>query len=106
MPDRYLPTTDASLQIDSEMQKLTEKLQVLKQEQILPPEKARVLEKDLSRIRHEAEANDPAKTMEALDHVEQSFSKAASQAAEVGDQADGNCKQGGRSGGSPSGGTR
>jgi hypothetical protein len=82
MPDRYLPTTEASLQIDGEMQKLTEKLQVLKQEQILPPEKARVLEKDLSRVRHEAEANDPAKTMEALDHVEQSFSKAASQAAE------------------------
>lgn len=81
-PNRYLPTADASLQIDGAMQKLADKLQVLQQEQILAPEKAQVLEKNLNRVRHEAEANDPAKTMEALDHLEQSFSKAAAEAAE------------------------
>lgn len=82
-PDRYLPIGDESLQLGGEMQKLTERLQVLKQEQILPPEKVEVVEKDLDRIRSEALGKDPAKTMEALDHLEQSFSKMAAEAAEL-----------------------
>jgi hypothetical protein len=64
------------------MQKLTDKIQVLKQEQILPPDKAQVLEKDLDRVHQEALGKDPAKTMEAIDHLEQSLSKAAVDAAE------------------------
>jgi hypothetical protein len=55
---------------------------VLKQEQILPPEKAQVLEKDLDRIRQEALGKDPAKTMEAIDHLEQTLNKSAGDAAE------------------------
>jgi hypothetical protein len=82
-PDRYLPLADESLQVGGEMEKLTERLQVLKQEQVLLPEKAEVLERDLDRIRSEALGKDPAKTMEALDHLEQSFSKMASEAAEL-----------------------
>ena len=70
------------MQIGGEVQKLTDKIQVLKQEQILPPEKAQVLEKDLDRVRQEALGKDPAKTMEAIDHLEQSFSKAAADAAQ------------------------
>jgi hypothetical protein len=82
-PDRYLPSSDGNaLQIGGEIEKLTEKIQLLKQEQILPPEKAKVLEKDLDRIRQEAMGKDPAKTMEAIDHFEQSFSKAAADAAQ------------------------
>jgi hypothetical protein len=81
-PDRYLPTAEPSLQIGGEVQKLTDKIQLLKQEEILPPEKAQVLEKDLGRIRQEAAGKDPAKTMESIDHLEQSFSKAAADAAE------------------------
>lgn len=82
-PDRYLPVGDDGLQLGGEMQKLTERLQVLKQEQILSLEKAEIIEKDLDRIRSEALGNDPAKTMEALDHLEQSFSKMAAEAAEL-----------------------
>ena len=81
--DRYLPSgSETALQIGGEMQKLTDKIQVLKQEQILPPEKARVLEKDLDRIHQEALGKDPAKTMEAIDHLEHSLDKAADDAAE------------------------
>ena len=81
--NRYLPALgDTALQIGNEMQKLGEKVQVLKQEQIVPPEKAQVLEKDLDRIRQEALGKDPAKTMEAIDHLEQSFNKSAAEAAE------------------------
>ena len=72
------------MQISGEMQKLTEKIQVLKEEQILSPEKAQVLEKDLDRIPSaEALGRDPAKTMEAIDHLEQSLSKTAAAAAET-----------------------
>jgi hypothetical protein len=82
-PDRYVPTVGATaLQIGGEMQKLTEKVQLLKQEQIVSPEKADVLEMDLDRLREEAIGNDPAKTMEAIDHLEQSFNKSAAEAAE------------------------
>ena len=82
-PDRYLPSgNETALQIGGEIEKLTEKIQVLKQEHILPPEKAQVLEKDLDRIRQEALGKDPAKTMETFDHLEQSLGKAAADAAE------------------------
>ena len=82
-PDRYLPSNrETALQIGGEIEKITEKLQILKEEDILPPEKVQVLEKDLDRIRQEAEGRDPAKTMEALDHLEQSFCKEAAEAAE------------------------
>lgn len=83
MPDAYLPAAgESALDIGGEMQKLTEKMEVLKQEQILPPEKVNVLEKELEQLRQEASGNDPAKTLESLDHLEQSFSKAAAEAAE------------------------
>jgi hypothetical protein len=83
-PDRYLPSGSATvLQIGGEVQKLTDKIQVLKQEQILSPEKAQVLERDLDRVRQEAVSKDPAKTMEAIDHLEQSLSKAAADVAEA-----------------------
>lgn len=82
-PDRYLPASGITvLQIGSEVQKLADRVQVLKQEQIVPPEKAEVWEKALDRIRQEALGKDPAKTMEAIDHLEQSFSKAAAEAAQ------------------------
>ena len=82
-PDRYLPAGgETALQIGGEMRKLSDKIETLKQERILPPEKAQVLEKDLDRVRQEALGKDPAKTMEAIDHLEQSLSKTAAAAAE------------------------
>jgi hypothetical protein len=82
-PDKYLPSAETEpLQLGQQMQELSAKVEALKQEQILPPEKAQVLEKNLEQIRQEAAGNDPAKTLEALDHLEQSFSQAAEEAAE------------------------
>ena len=82
MPDRALSGSDATLQIGGDIRKLADQLQVLTQEQIVPPEKAQVLEKDLERVRQEAQGKDPAKTMEATDHLAQSFRKEAAEAAE------------------------
>ena len=83
MPDDYLPSPTAageSLHVDAEVRQVAEKIDLLKQERILPPEKALALEKDLEQLRQEASGKDPAKTMEALDHMEQSFHKTAEEA--------------------------
>ena len=82
MPDRTLSTGGNSLQIGGDVRKLADQLQVLTREQIVPPEKAKVLEKDLERVREDAKGNDPAKTMEAMDNLAQSFRKTAGEAAE------------------------
>jgi hypothetical protein len=82
-PERCLPSVgDPSLQIGGEAQKLAAKIEVLKRERVLPPEKAQALEKDLERLREEALGTDPAKTMESIDHLEQSLKKAAAEAAQ------------------------
>ena len=83
IPDRYLPSRgDPRLEVGGPIADLAEKVQVLKQERLIPVEKVQALEKDLAQIRQEASGKEPAKTMEAIDHLEQSFNKSASEAAE------------------------
>ncbi len=82
VPDRGLPSGGRSLEIGEEIRTLTEKLEVLKEEEIVPPDRAESLENDLESIRREAQGTDPAKTMEALDHLDRSFAKAADDAVE------------------------
>jgi hypothetical protein len=82
MPDRALSINSGALQIGSDIHKLADQLQVLTREQIVAPEKAKVLEKDLERVRADAQGNDPAKTMEAIDNLAMSFRKSAAEAAE------------------------
>lgn len=82
-PDRSLSLgRDSELQIGGEMKKLGEKLQILKQERIIESEKAEALEKNLAQVREEARSNDPAKTMEAMDHLENTLKQEAREAAE------------------------
>jgi hypothetical protein len=83
IPDRYLPLRPEALEIGREVQQLSEKLAVLKQEEVLPPEKAEALQQDLERIRQGALGSDPAKTMEAIDHLERSIAQSAAEAAEA-----------------------
>src|SRR5262249_17238917 len=82
MPDRALSTGGGTLQIGGNIHKLADQLQVLSKEQIVPPEKAKILEKDLERVRSDAQGNDTAKTLEAMDNLTQSFRKTAAEAAE------------------------
>jgi hypothetical protein len=83
VPDRSLVSSEAvALQVGGEVQKLNDQLQVLKEEQIVPPEKADVLEKDIERVGQDASGKDPAKTLEAVDHLEQAFRQAAAEASQ------------------------
>ncbi len=83
VPDRMLPADEHALEIGGEIQKLTEKIEVLKEEQILPPDRVDSLEKDLEQVRENAEGKDPGKTMEAIDHLDYALGKSAADAAEL-----------------------
>ena len=83
VPEGYLPSPASAgqpLDLDEEVRQLAEKIDLFKGEAILPQEKALKLEKDLKELRQEASARDPAKTMEAIDHLEQSFKQTAEEA--------------------------
>ncbi|MFO7907566.1 MAG: hypothetical protein R6U98_33265 [Pirellulaceae bacterium] len=82
-PDRSFPLGQRQgLRIGGEIEKLTNKLEVLEQEEILPPEKAEALNQDLEQVEKDALGTDPAKTLETIDHLERSFNKAAADSAD------------------------
>lgn len=69
--------------IDRQTDRLTEQVRVLQEEKILSPERAETLAKRLEEIRSNAGGKEPGKTLEALDHLQESVRQAASQAAEA-----------------------
>lgn len=84
VPARVMGTFQSErLIVDSEVKKVAEKIELLKEEKILPPERAESLEQALERLKQEAVGNDPAKTWEALDHLEDAIAKAGAEAAEL-----------------------
>jgi len=83
VPARILnPLHAQRLQVAAEVEKLAEQIELLKEEKVLPPERAQSLEEALKQLQHEAAGNDPGKTWEAMDHLEQSITKASAEAAE------------------------
>lgn len=75
-------TPGRSLEIGNEVAKLTAQLEVLKDAAVLEPERAESLEQKLGQLKEKASGEDPAKTLEALDHVQDVVSRAAQEAAE------------------------
>jgi hypothetical protein len=83
MPDRYLRAVSApSLELGSEVRDLAEKIEVLKQEKIIPAETAREMQESLEKLRKESVGTDPVAALESLDHLGQSIKKLAESAAE------------------------
>ncbi|HVU86484.1 MAG TPA: hypothetical protein VHD36_04140 [Pirellulales bacterium] len=83
VPARFLEQPNSQrLVVADEVEKLAAKIEVLKEENILPPQKAEALEQALDELERDAAGNDPSKTWEALDHLEQALAKAAAEAAE------------------------
>jgi hypothetical protein len=70
------------LDIGQQVEELRAQIAGLEEEKILPNEKAADWRQDLSNLGKEASGVDPAKTWEALDHLAQSASNLARQAAE------------------------
>ena len=74
------------LEVGQIVDQLKAEVQTLEQEKILPDQKADDLLKQLSQLQKDASGYDPNKTWEALDHIKQSDSDLAKQAAEEAEQ--------------------
>jgi len=70
------------LEIGQIVQQLQAEVKVLAQEKIVDAQKAAELQKQLSQVQNDSLGYDPAKTWEALDHIKQSDSDEARQAAQ------------------------
>ena len=83
LPNRF---THISLRHPLEIGQLVQQLQaevnVLSQEKIIDSQKSADLQKQLSQVENDSLGNDPGKTWEALDHIKQSDSDEAKQAAQ------------------------
>jgi hypothetical protein len=71
-----------SLEVGREVEKLAEQIEVLKEEKLLDPMRADELKQKLDQVREDAKGKDPARILEALDHVENVNRKTAQEAAE------------------------
>lgn len=83
MPERFIVgAAQRPLDVGKLVTELTEQITALEEEKILPEDKALELKKELARLGKDSAAKDPAKTWESLDHLKQSNSDLAKQAAE------------------------
>jgi hypothetical protein len=71
-----------SLDVTREVSDLTEKVERLKEEQIIDKAEAEALEQTLDQLGKEAQGEDPVRTLEALDHVAEKVKKEAGEAVE------------------------
>jgi len=83
LPARGLAGNEKRLDIDRPAERLTEQVRVLQEEKIIEPERAENMKQKLDELRAQAAGKDPAKTLEALDHLNDVVRQTAQQAAET-----------------------
>ena len=82
VPTANILANDNPLDVDREAERLAGQVRVLKEEKILDPKRAETLTSTLDEVRSRAAGKDPAKTLEALDHLNDVVRQAARAAAE------------------------
>ena len=70
------------LEIGSDAKRIAEKIELLQEEKIIPPERAEALQQTVEELKTNAQGEDPAKAWETLDAVDDAVTKAAANAAE------------------------
>jgi hypothetical protein len=70
------------LDVENEVDKLVSQVETLKDEKILDTSAADKLAEDLKQLKQNSDAQDPAKTLEAIDHADDAVKEAAKQASE------------------------
>jgi hypothetical protein len=70
------------LEVGREVAKLAGQVQVLEEEALLEPRRAEALKQKLAQLRQESSGRDPVKTLEALDHVQDTVQQSARDGAE------------------------
>jgi hypothetical protein len=90
LPARSLAVNETPFDITRPADRLTEQVKVLQEEKILEAKRAEEMKQKLDDLRSQSTGKDPAKTLEALDHlndvVKQEARKAAEQKARQADQ--------------------
>lgn len=71
-----------ALEIGPQVEQLATQIKVLKEEKVLDPARAENLKKKLEQLRDDSSGKDPAKTLEALDHIQHMTTQTAKNAAE------------------------
>ncbi len=79
---QFRPATPHHLAIGEQVGQLNQQIQTLKQERVITKQRAEDLQKKLARLQKQAKGMDPAKTLQALDHVSQKLQHLGTQAAE------------------------
>jgi hypothetical protein len=74
------------LEIGSDVARLSQQLDALKETGVLDPTRVESLEEKLKNLKDTASGENPAKTLEALDHLQDLANRAAQEAAEAGAQ--------------------
>jgi len=83
-PVRFAATGVARpMDVSREVENLSAQIEALKEAQVIEGAKAEALEQKLDQLGQEASGEDPAKTWEALDHLNDAVEKAAKEAAEA-----------------------
>ena len=83
LPQDMLSVRSAhALDVDREVKRLTAQIETLEREKVLAEAEGQTLREQLNRLRADASGEDPVKTWESLDHVEQTLSNTAAEAAE------------------------
>ena len=73
---------DRPLDVAREAEKLADEIEALKKEEIIEEAKADSLEQKIAEVRSDASGEDPAKTWEALDHIQDAVTKTTQEAME------------------------
>jgi hypothetical protein len=83
-PVRFAATgASRPMDVGREVENLSAQIEALKEAQVIEEAKAEALEQKLDQLGQEASGEDPAKTWEALDHLNDAVEKAAKEAAET-----------------------
>ena len=84
-PVRFAASNSAHpMDVSREVENVAAQIEALKEAQIIEEAKAESLEQKLDQLSQEASGEDPARTWEALDHLNDAVEKAAKEAAETG----------------------
>lgn len=82
VPQSFVVPGEHKLDVGEEVKKLEDKIDTLAEEKIVDSPKAEAFKKRLRQLEQEARGEEPAKTWEALDHLESNLKKTAEEAAQ------------------------
>ncbi len=83
VPVTSVGSTRGALQVDRQVDELSERIEALEEEEVLEPERAEALREELEQLQQQADGEDPGTTWEALDHLDDMTQQAADEAAEA-----------------------